>query len=142
MRSIEPSIAIQFPLLAGNPGQHSGFDAAEVGADQNTPRRSADHGAGAVPDHRERLRIQALDALVVAGCDRSDGCIKIINDGALQILRLDAFSYPAAGSCTVVPEGTADAIVITSTGEDGIYLSCCRLGTVDPELENTTHLCW
>ena len=92
MSSVEAPVGIELPLFAGNPGQHPGFDAAEVGADQHMPGCCTDHGAAAVAHHRERSRIELANVLIVAGRNRGDRSIEIVDDWALQILRLKTFT--------------------------------------------------
>ena len=56
------------------------------------PGRGDDHAAAAIANHSKRPRIQLLHMLVVAGGDRSDGCVEILDDRAFQILRLKPFA--------------------------------------------------
>ena len=71
--------------------------------------------------------------------DRGDGGVEILDNRALQVLRLKSFTDPAAGGGAVIAESTADAIVITGTGEQGIDLLHRRLSTAEPQLEHPLH---
>ena len=82
-RCVITAIGVELPVLAGDPRQHPGFNAAEIRADEHVAGRRNDHAAGAVADHRQRLRIQLTHMFIVAGGDGSDGGIDIFDDRSL-----------------------------------------------------------
>ena len=69
-----------------------GFQCAEVAADQHVTRRRDRSSATAISHHRKRPRVQLSHMLVVAGCNRGDGSVKVLYERALEILRLKAFA--------------------------------------------------
>ena len=77
--------------------------------------------------------------LVVAGRNRIDRRGKIVNNGALQVLRLETFSSPAAGGGAVIPEGATHAIVVAGAGKQCVDFLDGSLGTAEPELEHAVH---
>src|SRR6516225_6945702 len=55
---VEAAILINFPLLAGDPGQDSRFDGAEIGADQHIAGRRYDHRPRTVANDGKRVLVQ------------------------------------------------------------------------------------
>ena len=76
---------------------------------------------------------------VVAGRNRIDRRGKIVDNGALQVLRLETFSSPAAGGGAVISEGATHAIVVAGAGKQGVDFLDGSLGTAEPELEHAAH---
>ena len=70
---------------------------------------------------------------VVAGRNRSDRRVKILDNGALQVLRLKTFSSPAASGGAVISEGATHAIVVTGAGKQGVDFLDGGLGAAEPE---------
>ena len=54
---------------------------------------------------------------VVASRNRIDRRGKVVDNGALQVLRLETFSSPAAGGGAVIPKGATHAIVVAGAGK-------------------------
>jgi hypothetical protein len=77
---------------------------------------------------------------VIAGGDCSDGSVEVLDNGALQVLRLKILTAPASGRSAVKTEGAAHPIIMTSTRQQSVNLSHCRLGAAEPELEHAPHL--
>ena len=74
---------------------------------------------------------------VVASSNGGNCCF--IGNCTFQILRLVSLTSPSASAGTVVAKGAADAIIITSTGEQGVKLLYSRLGAAQPQLQSPTH---
>src|SRR5262245_60174205 len=77
--------------------------------------------------------------LVIAGGDGINRRGKVADNGALQVLRLETFSSPAAGSGAVIAEGTTHAIVIAGAGQQSVDLLGGSLRTTEPELQHAPH---
>ena len=73
---------------------------------------------------------------IIAGRNRIDRRGKVVDNGTLQILRLETFSGPAAGGGAVIPEGAPHAIIVTGAGKQGVDFLDGSLGTAEPELEH------
>ena len=93
VRGVEAAIGVELPLLRRQPRPAPGFRS------RRSRRRSAHARAPAMimlrlqsPTHRKRPRIQLAHLLVIAGGDRGDGGVEILDDGALQVLRLKSFT--------------------------------------------------
>src|SRR6516164_6159920 len=99
-------------------------------------RSRTDHRARAIAHHRQGPWIQAAHMLVIAGCNRRDCCVEIIDNGTLQVLRLKSFASPAAGCRTVETECVADAIISAGTSEECINLLDRRLCPTKTGLKN------
>jgi hypothetical protein len=56
---------------------------------------------------------------IVASRNRIDRRGKVVNNGALQVLRLETFASPAAGGGPVIPKGATHAIVLAGAGKQG-----------------------
>src|SRR5262245_59171134 len=137
---IEAAVAIELLFFAGDPGQHPGLNAAEVGTNERVPRRYTDHAPAAVAQDRQRALVQLFDVLIIAGRHCSDRSVEILDDWPLQVLRLESLTGTAAGGCSVVTKRAADTIIITSTGEQGIDLSSCCLGASKSKLQHPLRL--
>ena len=77
--------------------------------------------------------------LVIAGRNGIDRRGKVVDNGTLQVLRLETFSSPAASGGAVIPEGATHAIVGTGAGKQGVDFLDGSLGAAKPELERTLH---
>ena len=95
--------------------------------------------SAAVAHHGEWPRIQLLHVLVIAGRNCIDRRGKIVDNGALQVLRLETFSSPTASGGAVISEGATHAIVITGAGKHCVDFLGGSLGTTEPELEHAVH---
>ena len=94
----------------------------------------------AVANHTKRPRIEAAHVRIVAGGNGSDCRLEIVDGRALQVLRLETFTGPAAGGCAVVAKRTANAVVITGPREQRIDLLDCCLSTAEAQLQCPPHL--
>ena len=77
---------------------------------------------------------------IVAGGNGSDCRIEIVDGRALQVLRLETFTCPAAGGGAVVAKRTANTVVITGPREQRIDLLDCCLSTAEAQLQCPLHL--
>src|SRR5262249_36974078 len=104
--------------------------------------RSANHGAAALTHDSKRPQIQLAYMLIVAGGNRGNRSVDILDSYALQILRLESFTRPSAGGGAVITEGTTHAIVVASTGKQCINFLGGSLGAAQAELEDAAHAQW
>ena len=52
---------------------------------------------------------------VIAGSDRCDRSVEILDNRAFQILRLEAFAGPTAGGRAMIAEGASHTIIIAGS---------------------------
>ena len=74
----------------------------------------------AIANDSERPRIKLLHMLIIASRNRIDRRGKVVNNGALQVLRLETFASPTAGGGAVIPKGATHAIVVTGAGKQSV----------------------
>ena len=77
--------------------------------------------------------------VVIASRNRINRRGKVVNNGALQILRLETFTSPAAGGGAVISKGATHTIVVTGAGKQCVDFFGGSLGTTEPELEHAVH---
>src|SRR5262245_22391537 len=104
------------------------------------PRCCTDQGAAAVANHTKRPRVKAAHVRIVAGGNGSDCHLEIVDGRALQVLRLETFTRPAAGGCAVVAKRPANAAVIIGSREQCIDLLDCCLSTAEAQLQRPLNL--
>src|SRR5262249_15124485 len=92
------TIAVEFPVFGGNPGQDPAFNGVQVAAHQCTAGRGNNHRAAAVADDAERLGVEAAYVGVITGANGGDGGGGVFHHGAPPILRVKTFAPPTAGS--------------------------------------------
>ena len=76
---------------------------------------------------------------IIAGRDRGDGGIKILDRNAFEILRLKTLPGPAAGAGATIAKGAADAVVVAGAGQQRVELLGGRLSAVKSKRQRLTH---
>ena len=77
--------------------------------------------------------------LIVAGRNRGDRGVEILDHRTLEVLRLKTFTSPAPGRCAVIAEGATDAIVVAGARQQGIELLDGGLCAAGPKFQNAMH---
>ena len=77
---------------------------------------------------------------VAAGRNCGNRRFDIVDSRTFQVLRLVSFTSPSAGSGAVVAKGPADAIIVSSTGKQGVDFLCGRLSATQPQLQHDARM--
>jgi len=98
------------------------------------PRCRANHRTHDVTDNAER-RAELAQAIKITSQHGIDGAGDVFDLRALQILRLESTPRPAASGRGVIPERSAQAVVVVDGGQQRIQFAYGGARSLATELE-------